>query len=366
MNVPFLDLARQHAELGTELSEASERVLAGGSYVLGPEVAAFEREWADFCGARASAGVASGTDALALALLASGAVRPGRGDEVITSPLTAGYTALAILNAGGAPVFADIDPRTYTLDPAEVDKALTPRTRAVVPVHLYGRMADVEGVCEVAARRGLVVVEDAAQAHGASSSGRRAGAHGHASAFSFYPTKNLGAYGDAGAVTSNDERIIARVRELRQGGHPAAADDELAGRNSRLDELQAALLRVKLRHLEDWNRRRRALAEDYGRRLNRGVVTQEARGDDAHVYHLFVVQHERRDLLREHLAARGVDTVIHYPSLLHRRPLFRAGHRRPLPVAERVAERILSLPLYPHLRAEELRAVAEAVNSFGP
>jgi dTDP-4-amino-4,6-dideoxygalactose transaminase len=208
------------------------------------------------------------------------------------------------------------------------------------------------------------VVEDAAQAHGASASGRRAGAYGHAAAFSFYPTKNLGAYGDAGAVTSNDARLVEHVRELRQGGHPAATSGEVAGRNSRLDELQAALLRVKLKHLEKWNRRRQALADAYRRELNCGVVTQEAGGGDSHVYHLFVIRHECRDHLREHLAARGVETFIHYPHLLHRRPLFRAGGGRPLPVAEGVVERIVSLPLYPHLRAEELRAVMEAANSF--
>lgn len=366
MDVPFLDLRRQHAELGAELSAAVEGVLARGAYVLGREVESFEAEWAAFCGARAAAGVASGTDALALALQASGAVRPGRGDEVITSPLTAGYTALAILSAGATPVFADIDPRSYTLDPADVERSLTPRTRAVIPVHLYGRMCDMEGIGEVAARRGLVLVEDAAQAHGASASGRRAGAHGHAAAFSFYPTKNLGACGDAGAVTSNDPRLIERVKELRQGGHPSAMRGEAGGRNSRLDELQAAILRVKLRRLEEWNGRRRSLADDYTRALKRSVIMPEAGGGDSHVYHLFVVEHPLRDLLREHLAARGIETMIHYPFLLHHQPLFRGGARRQLPVAESVAERILSLPLHPHLRAEELRAVTDAVNSFGP
>jgi len=362
MNVPFLDLRRQHSELAPELSAAAERVLAGGAYVLGREVEAFESEWAAFCGARSAAGVANGTDALSLALLASGAVRPGRGDEVVTSPLTAGYTALAILNAGGTPVFADIDPRTYTLDPEDLERRLTPRTRAVVPVHLYGRLADVAGVCDVAGRKGLVVVEDAAQAHGASASGRRAGAHGHAAAFSFYPTKNLGACGDGGAVTSNDPALVERIKELRQGGHPSAMRGEVAGRNSRLDELQAALLRVKLGRLEEWNGRRRELAAEYRRALkDSAVVVPEAPDDDAHVYHLFVVEHPRRDPLRARLAARGVETLVHYPEPLHLQPLFREGRRRPLPAAERAAARVLSLPLYPQLRDAELRAVAEAV-----
>src|SRR4051812_627634 len=255
MPVSFLDLRRQHEEVGDEVRAVVGRVLDGGTYILGREVEAFEREWARFCGAAAAAGVANGTDALALALLASGAVRPGRRDEVITAPLTAGYTALAVLNAGGVPVFADSDPETYTLDPRGLERALTPRTRAIVPVHLYGQMAEIEAVCEFAGRRGLVVVEGAAQAHGARVDGRRAGAWGHAAAFSFYPTKNLGAYGDGGAVTSNDANLIERVKELRQGGHPSALCGRIAGRNSRLDELQAALLRVKLKRLDAWNRR---------------------------------------------------------------------------------------------------------------
>ena len=364
MSVPFLDLRRQHAELAAELSAAAERVLAGGAYVLGREVEAFEREWADFCGAREAAGVANGTDALALALLASGAVRPGRGDEVITSPLTAGYTALAILNAGGTPVFADIDPRAYTLDPEDLVRSLTPRTRAVVPVHLYGRMADLEGVCEFAGRKGLVVVEDAAQAHGASAAGRRAGAHGHAAAFSFYPTKNLGACGDGGAVTSDDAALVGRVKELRQGGHPSAMRGELAGRNSRLDELQAALLRVKLGRLEEWNRRRQVLAGEYRRILWGGAVfIPEPPAEGSHVYHLFVVEHPRRDLLRSRLAERGVEALVHYPAPLHLQPLFSEGRGRPLPAAERAAARVISLPLYPQLRDAELLAVAEAVGA---
>jgi dTDP-3-amino-3,4,6-trideoxy-alpha-D-glucose transaminase len=367
MRVPFLELRRQLEEVGAETREAFERVLAGGAYVLGREVEAFEREWADFCGARGAAGLNSGTDALALALVASGAVRPGRGDEVITAPLTAGYTALAILNAGATPVFADINPHTCTLDPEALAKAATPRARAVVPVHLYGRMADIAGVCDAAARLGLVVVEDAAQAHGAGAGGRRAGAHGQASAFSFYPTKNLGAYGDGGAVTSNDLKLIERVKELRQGGHEAALRAGTpAGLNSRLDEMQAALLRVKLRRLEEWNARRRRLADEYRRGLSgRGrLLPPPAHEPGAHVYHLFVAQHPERERLRQHLSARGVETLVHYPYLLHHQPLFRRDAQPPLPFAESVVDRILSLPLYPQLRDEELRAVVAAILEF--
>jgi dTDP-3-amino-3,4,6-trideoxy-alpha-D-glucose transaminase len=368
MPVSFLDLKREHEEVGDEVRAAVERVLAGGAYILGPEVEAFEREWARFCGVRAAAGVANGTDALALALVASGAVRPGRGDEVITAPLTAGYTALGILNAGGVPAFADVDPETYTLDPRGLEGALTKRTRAVVPVHLYGRMSDMEAVRHFASRRGLVVVEDAAQAHGARLPALRPGAWSDAAAYSFYPTKNLGAYGDGGAVTSGDAGLIERVKELRQGGHPPAMGGRVGGRNSRLDELQAAALRVKLRRLDAWNRRRRQLAGLYHKLLSRGagrlVLPSAARGPRSHVFHLYVVRHPERDRLRAHLAARGVETLIHYPAPLHLQRLFRRRGQPALPAAERLADEILSLPLYPQLRDEELTAVADAVLDF--
>ena len=368
MPVSFLDLRRQHEEVRDEVRAAVGRVLDGGPYILGREVEAFEREWARFCGVASAAGVANGTDALALALVACGAVRPGRRDEVITAPLTAGYTALGILNAGGVPAFSDVDPETYTLDPRGLERALTPRTRAVVPVHLYGRMSDMEAVCDFARRHGLLVVEDAAQAHGARLEGRRAGAWGHAAAFSFYPTKNLGAYGDGGAVTSDDAGLIERVKELRQGGHPSAMSGEVAGRNSRLDEVQAAALRVKLRRLAGWNRTRRRLARTYDRLLARGVkrlalpsIPPEA---SAHVFHLYVVRHPERERLRAHLAARGVETLIHYPAPLHLQKLFRRRGQHRLPAAEQLTGEILSLPLYPQLRDEELRAVADAVLEF--
>jgi dTDP-4-amino-4,6-dideoxygalactose transaminase len=368
MPVSFLDLKRQHEEVAAEVSAAVGRVLDGGAYILGREVEAFEQEWARFCGAEASAGVANGTDALALALVASGAVRPGRRDGIITTPLTAGYTALGILNAGGVPAFVDVDPETFTLDPRGLEHALTPRTRAIVPVHLYGRMAEMEAVCYFAERHGLVVIEDAAQAHGARLGGRRAGVWGHAAAFSFYPTKNLGAYGDGGAVTSNDAKLIERVKELRQGGHPSALGGEVAGRNSRLDELQAAVLRVKLKRLDAWNRRRRRLARMYHKLLSRGVkrlVLPTVSADpDSHVFHLYVVRHPERERLRAHLAACGIETLIHYPAPLHLQTLFRRRTRPALHAAERLTDELLSLPLYPQLRDEELRAVADAVLEF--
>lgn len=365
MRIPFLDLTRQHREIEAEAAAALTRVMAGGVFILGREVEAFEEEWARFCGVRGAAGVNSGTDALALALIASGAVRQGRQDEVITSPLTAAYTALAILNAGGVPVFADIDPQTYTLDPSAVERVITPRTRAIMPVHLYGQMADMSALCEVAARHGLTVIEDAAQAHGARIEGKRAGALAHAAAFSFYPTKNLGACGDGGAVTSDDLALIQRVKTLRQGGHAPAFRAGVEGRNSRLDEMQAVLLRVKLQRLEKWNERRRSLTRIYDETL-RGTRLQlpSTRAPEAHVYHLYVTQHPQRDRLRSHLAAHGIEALIYYPFLLHQQPLFRRPEQGALPVAEDVAGKILSLPLHPHLTEEETREVADKILLF--
>jgi len=366
MRIPFLDLTRQHREIEAGAAAALKRVMAGGIFILGREVEAFEEEWARFCGGRGAAGVNSGTDALTLALIASGAVRQGKEDEVITSPLTTAYTALAILNAGGVPVFADIDPRTYTLDPSAVDRVITPRTRAVVPVHLYGQLADMPALCELGARHGLIVIEDAAQAHGARIERRRAGALAHAAAFSFYPTKNLGACGDGGAVTSDDAALIERVITLRQGGHAQALRAGVEGRNSRLDELQAALLRVKLQYLEKWNERRRSLARIYDETLRRSRALQlpSARAPEAHVYHLYVTRHPRRDRLRSYLAAHGIETLIHYPFLLHQQPLFRRPEQGALPVAEDVAGKIISLPLHPHLTEEETREIADNILRF--
>jgi dTDP-3-amino-3,4,6-trideoxy-alpha-D-glucose transaminase len=364
MSVPFLDLKRQFREVEAEATAALEGTLRSGVFVLGAEAERFEAEWARFCGVSAAAGVASGTDALALALAATGAVRPGRGDEVVTAALTAPYTALAILQAGAVPVLADIDPATYTLAPAAVEQAITARTRAIVPVHLYGRLADMAGIREVAERHDLVIVEDAAQAHGARHDGKPAGAYGDAAAFSFYPTKNLGALGDAGAVVSIDSGLVERVKVLREGGRAAALQAGVEGRNSRMDSLQAAVLRAKLGHLEFWNRRRRELASRYddaladARRIRLPVRAE----DEADVRHLYVIEHPERDRLRARLAEVGVGTAIHYPFALHRQPLFRRLRDQPeCPVAERAATRVLSLPLYPQLGEAEADEVADAV-----
>jgi dTDP-4-amino-4,6-dideoxygalactose transaminase len=365
MHVPFLDLRRQHQELAPELQSVFQATLARGVYILGEEVAAFEREWAAACGGVACAGVANGTDALVLALLASGVIEPGRGDEVITSPLSAAYTALAIRQAGAVPVFADISPHTYTLDPAAVVKAITPRTKALLPVHLYGQMAAMPELCSIARQHGLVVIEDCAQAHGASLAGTKAGAYGDAAAFSFYPTKNLGALGDGGAVVARDAAWIERVRRLRQGGHPQALQGTEVGMNSRLDELQAAVLRVKLRQLDRWTARRREIAASYcGHFSGLSDLVLPSSSKEGEVFHLFVVRHPRREDLRAHLAAQGVETLVHYPYLLHQQPLFRPTRGPQMPVAESVAPQIFSLPLNPHLFQTEIETVIQAVLSF--
>jgi dTDP-4-amino-4,6-dideoxygalactose transaminase len=366
MRIPFLDLKRQYREIGSEVSRAVAGVLDGGSYILGAEVNSFEAEWANFCGVRAAATLNSGTDALILALIATGATREGAADEVILPALSSGYTALAVINAGGVPLFVDIDPRRYTIAPAAIEKAITSRTRAIVAVHLYGQMADMNAITEIASRHGLIVIEDAAQAHGASLNGKRAGAHGHAAAFSFYPTKNLGAYGDGGAVTSDDVELIEQIKILRQGGHVAAMQMSTAGRNSRMDEVQAAVLRVKLKHLMDWNRKRIELAQIYDDAFRGSrIETPFPVGGESHNFHLYVVQHPERERLRRYLFDREIETMIHYPFLLHQQPLFRkTGQQAAIPIAEHVARRIVSLPLYPQLSRNEVEEVAAEIMAF--
>jgi dTDP-4-amino-4,6-dideoxygalactose transaminase len=367
MRIPFLDLKRQYSEVEAEISITLAGVLGGGSYVLGGEVEGFEAEWARFCGVRGAATLNSGTDALTLALIASGAVRQGSSDEVITTPLSPGYTALAVIKAGGVPIFADIDPHRYTIDPEAIEKVITPRTRAILPVHLYGQMADMKAITEIASRHGLVVIEDAAQAHGASMDGKCAGAHGNVAAFSFYPTKNLGAYGDGGAVTSDDLELIERVKILRQGGHLPGMQMNVAGLNSRLDEVQAAVLRVKLKHLMDWNGRRKDLAQVYNETFKGSRIESPLAGkSESHNFHLYVIQHPEREQLRKQLLEKGIETMIHYPFLLHQQPLFRSQDKRAtLPVAERLVKRIISLPLYPQLSREDAQEVATEVLAFG-
>jgi dTDP-4-amino-4,6-dideoxygalactose transaminase len=364
LQVPFNELVSQTAALRDDLDAAFARVLGRGRYILGPEVEAFEAEFAAFIGARYAVGVASGTDALEIALRALGV---GLGDEVIVPALTAAPTALAVLASGASPVFADVEPDTCTLDPARLPDVFTRRTRAILPVHLYGQPADMASILAFADGAGLAVVEDAAQAHGAEYQGRRVGTLGVLGAFSFYPTKNLGALGDGGLVATNDEALATRVRQIRDLGQDGRYNHVTYGVNSRLDELQAALLRVKLRHLEEWNQARRQRAVWYGELLTDvpGLHPPIEADGRRHVYHLYVVQAERRDALRVWLGEHGIGSDVHYPLPLHRQPVF-AEFAPPdgAPVAEGLAERIVSLPMFPHLTREQVEAVAEAVRAF--
>ncbi len=361
MKIPFLNLTRHSHKLFSETSEAVSRVLERGNFILGEEVRNFEAEWARYCEAEGAVGVGNGTDAITLALIAAGV---GQGDEVITTPLSAAYTALAIAGAGAKPVFADIDGKTFNLDPEKIERSVTPRTRAIVPVHLYGRLADMEAVAGIAARHKLLVIEDAAQAHGARLNGKPCGFSSLAATYSFYPTKNLGAFGDGGAIVSNDEDFLRKVRTLRQGGHSESLELNLIGRNSRLDEMQAAILLVKLKRLDEWTARRRELAAIYFENLKNLPRLRLPFAENEAVFHLFVIRHPERDLLKDFLAVRGIETIIHYPYLLHERKIFRSAGQPPLPVAEKIVREILSLPLYPEMETAEIAAVCEAIREF--
>lgn len=359
--VPLVDLSAQYARIKDEVREAMAAVLGRTDFILGREVERFEEEFAAFCSAPEAIGVDSGTSALELALRAYGV---GSGDEVITVANTFIATALAISYTGAVPVLVDIDPDTCNMDATLLESAITPRTRAIMPVHLYGQPADMDAVLEVAERYGLVVIEDACQAHGASYKGKSVGSLGHAAAFSFYPGKNLGAYGDAGAVVTSDARAAETVRKLRNYGSAKKYHHELRGFNRRLDTLQAAVLRVKLRYLHAWNEARRGHAQRYGALLKGLGVTTPAEAPYARsVYHLYVVRTSAREALQAHLAAEGVATGVHYPVPVHLQAAYRdLGYREgDFPVTERLAGEILSLPMYPELTSEELERVAKSV-----
>jgi dTDP-3-amino-3,4,6-trideoxy-alpha-D-glucose transaminase len=357
--IPFLDL-RPTDDID-DVRAAIDRVINRGWFVLGPEVEAFEAEFAAASGARDAVGVGNGTDAIALLLRAVGI---GPGDEVIVPAVTAAYTGLAVLMTGARPVFADVDAATLTLDPQSCAAAITTRTRAIVPVHLYGQAADLDALFAIATRHGLAVVEDCCQAHDATAAGVPVGTRGAGGAFSFYPTKNLGALGDGGAVITNDPRLSDRVRRLRNGGQAERYVHAEPGINSRLDEMQAAILRARLPRLHAITARRRALAAAYRAALAPGVTTITER-DPGHVYHLFPVRCADRDALQAHLRGAGIDTLIHYPVPLNLQPAFaNSAGAIACPVAAHAARELLSLPLHPGLRDTDVAAVATAVNAF--
>ena len=362
MTVPFVDLPRQYAGIKAEVDRAIADVVESGQFVLGAQGTALEAEMAHYCGVAHAIGVGSGTDALRIALQA---LELGAGDEVITTPFTFVASVVTITQAGAVPVFADIDPVTFALDPAAVARKITPRTRALLPVHLYGQPADMTPLLALARPHGITVIEDAAQAVGAEYHGQRAGGIGALGTFSFYPTKNLGAYGDGGLITTNDAALAERVRMLRDHGSRKRYVHELEGWCSRLDEIQAAVLRVKLRHLEAWTERRRSIAGFYRERLaGLPLALPPERPHERAVYHLFTVRSAHRDDLAKHLAARDIRTAIHYPVPVHLQPMYRSRHRESLPESERASQEVLSLPLFPELTRAELEAVVAGVTSF--
>jgi dTDP-3-amino-3,4,6-trideoxy-alpha-D-glucose transaminase len=365
-SVPFLDLDAMRRELDGELERTVQRVVESGCYLLGPELEALERDFAAHCGARHCVGVASGMSAIELALRAAGI---GLGDEVIVPAYTWVATWLAVSRTGAEPVGVDVLEATYNVDPSLIEAAITDRTAAILPVHLRGEPADMDAIGSIAAAADLLVVEDAAQAAGAGHRGRRVGSIGDATAFSFYPTKNLGALGDAGAVTTDDDELAERLRRLRNYGMKNRYEIEEAGVNARLSEIQAAVLRLLLPRLDGWNRRRANLAETYREALaGRGAISLPVIPPWAEpAWHLFVVGHPERERCREALAAEGIETLVHYPLLPHRSGPFR--ERWPegsFPVAERLAARALSLPLYPQLQPQACERVAQAVVDAAP
>jgi len=366
--IPLNDTRAQYDSLKDELLPAVNAVMERSWFILGKNVEEFEREFADYCGAKYAVGVSNGTDAIHLACMALG-IRPG--DEVLTSPHTATFTALGISMTGATPTFADIEPDTGNIDPQKVEAAITGRTKAIMPVHLYGQMADMDPIMRVARKHGLPVIEDAAQAHGATYEGKRAGSIGVMGCFSFYPTKNLGAYGDGGAITTDNKELAETLKELRNGGQRERYNHVRLGVCNRLDELQAAILRVKLPHLDSWNRARREHAALYDRLFAATDIpveplVQRDYGDSAMHLYIIKVPERKREALIEHLKSRDIMAMVHYPVPVHLQKAyaFLELGRGSYPEAERLADSIVTLPMYPELTSEQIHRVVEAVRGF--
>jgi len=364
--IPVFDLKRQYVNIKIEIDETIAAVLAKGNFILGEEVAAFEEEFARYLGVNHAVGVSSGTEALYLALLAAGI---GSGDEVITVPNTAVPTVAAISQSGASPVFVDINPDTFTLDTGKLEAAITLETRAIIPVHLYGHVADMGPLLEIAGRYNLVVIEDACQAHGAEYRGNKVGTIGDMGAFSFYPTKNLGAYGDGGMVVTADENLARKLRLLRFYGMTDKERylHEIKGINSRLDEMQAAILRIKLKYLDRWNEQRREIVAHYNELMSElPLKTPVEPAYARHVYHLYIVRTKHRDKLRRHLDRNGIGSAVHYPLPVHRQPSYTELNlgKGSFPRAEMCAREVLSLPIFPELEEEEIRYITSTITDF--
>jgi dTDP-4-amino-4,6-dideoxygalactose transaminase len=372
LRVPLLDLKAQYETIRDEIRSAIDRVLESQHFILGPEVEVLERDVAAYSQCRFGIGVSSGTDALLVALMAIG-LKPG--DEVITTPYTFFATAGSVSRLGGVPVFVDIEPRTFNIDPNQIESKLSPRTRAIIPVHLFGQMTDMGVIMDIATRHGVRVIEDAAQAIGAEHKGRRAGSVGHLGCFSFYPTKNLGGFGDGGMVTTNDQDLADRLRVLRTHGIRSRYHNEVVGGNFRLDEIQAAVLRVKLKHLDKWTEGRRRNADLYRKFFDSGWLSLHPElslpadaSTGRHIYNQFVIRHKKRDGLMNHLRDRGIGSEIYYPETLHLQECFKPLGGKPgdFPQSELAATEALALPIYPELTNEMLSYVVSSVKEFGP
>ena len=360
--IPFVDLKREYAEISEEMTQAIERVVQSGWFILGEEVKKFEEEFSKYIGTKYGIGVNSGSDALFLALKALGI---GKDYEVITVSHTFISTVDAIARNGAKPVFVDIDPDTYCIDVTKVEKKITNKTRAILPVHLYGHSADMEPITEIAEKYNLSVIEDACQAHGAEYKGKKVGSIGDIGCFSFYPTKNLGAYGDGGMVVTNSEELADKLRTFRNYGQPQKYYHDFVGVNSRLDEIHAAILRIKLKHLDEWNEKRRKIAKLYNKLLEDSeIVTPIEKEHAKHVYHLYVVRCKDRNKLQQYLSMRGIQTMIHYPIPVHKQKAYlKLGYTANLPVTERICNEILSLPMHPFLHKDEIPSVVECVKN---
>lgn len=363
MPVPFFDLKRQIQRIRPEIDAAVKQTIDSGVFILGPQVEALEEEIAKYCGTNYAVAVASGTDALELALIACGIKA---GDEVITSPFTFIATAEAIEYIGAKPVFADIKEDTFNIDPAKIEEKVTAKTKAIVPVHLYGQCAEMEKIMAIAKKHNLKIVEDCCQAIGAESNKKKAGSFGNAGAFSFFPTKNLGCFGDGGIITTNDEKTAKEIKVLRNHGSREAYHHNVIGYNSRLDAIQAAILRVRLRHLPEWTERRNKTAAIYRDQITKTVLPLEKK-NGKHVYNQFTIKTEKRDALLAKLREENIGAMIYYPISLHLQEAFiKLGYKKGgLPVSEKVQEQVLSLPIFPELTAEEIERVCEAINKHG-
>ena len=370
--VPFLDLTRQYEKIKGEIILATHKVFERGRFILGEEVSAFEEEFSHYCGVRYGTGVGSGTDALYLALKTAGI---GEGDEVVTVANSFVATALAISFTGAAPVFVDIDAKSYTMDPNHLElllrrekaKERQKKIKAILPVHLYGHPAEMDSIMEIANRYDLIVIEDACQAHGAKYGGKKVGSFGAMACFSFYPTKNLGGYGDGGMVVTNHQEYDRKLRLLRCYGERKKYEHVLKGHNSRLDEIQAAILRVKLKYLDQWNEERRSKAKIYTEKLLPcGVVCPSEKRETHHVYHLYGIKTKKRDSLQAFLKKKGIETLIHYPIPIPLQKAYREleYQRKDLPLTDQWSRRILSLPFFPEMRESEMEEVAERIGSF--